>query len=252
MRWLAPGRAIKICASGIAAYALGLIIILPATLIDARMDHATRGIIRLAETRGSVWSGSGQLEIREKGRRIGSAHNLTWRFQPSSLLRGQLGFAIELGSEGRLVPLTVGFSRIELTNADISLPASVLGLIEPRIAPLQPDGELSLHIPRLVIGRNLIQGNGVLQWRNAGSALTTVSPLGDYELNFTANDGTVSTTMRTLQGPLQIDGQGTWTATASAFSGTARVPASLQQQLTPLLRLFTVERSPGNFEIQIK
>lgn len=250
MRWK-PGLAIA--AFSLAAYAGGLILTLPATLVDAGLERTTRGIVRLAETRGTLWSGTGQLEIREKNRRIGNAYSLAWHLRPWSLLRGQLAFDVGLDQASQPFGLTVGLSRIELTNTNITLPAAVLGLAEPKLAPFKLGGELSLHVPRLAIGHKLIEGDAAVQWRGATSALTTVSPLGDYELNIAGNGTTIETTMRTLQGPLQIDGKGAWTTgSAAAFMGNAHVPAPFRQQLDPLLRLIAVERGAGNFEIQLK
>jgi general secretion pathway protein N len=95
-----------------------------------------------------------------------------------------------------------------------------------------------------------VQGAATLQWRAAGSALTPVSPLGDYEVRFSAAGPAVHAALSTLEGPLQLDGKGTWSHGARPkFAATARVPAAQQEQLAPLLRLIAVERGAGRFEI---
>jgi len=112
-------------------------------------------------------------------------------------------------------------------------------------------GEVLIHVANLSIAREAMEGNATLQWRAAGSALTPVSPLGDYELNLDAEGATVHVLLRTIQGPLQLDGKGSWSNGAPpSFLSTARVPAQHQQQLGPLLRLIAVERSAGSFELQ--
>jgi hypothetical protein len=56
--------------------------------------------------------------------------------------------------------------------------------------------------------------------------------------------------LRTLEGPLQLEGKGTWSNGAPpSFLVTARVPAQHQQQLAPLLGLIAVERGVGRFEL---
>ena len=68
-----------------------------------------------------------------------------------------------------------------------------------------------------------------------------------------ADGAAVQASLRTLQGPLQLDGQGSWTSGRNpVFQGTARVPPQHQQQLAPLLRLIAVERGEGSFELQLK
>ena len=98
-----------------------------------------------------------------------------------------------------------------------------------------------------------MQGNVTLQWRDAGSVLTPISPLGDYELNLDAEGAAVHVLLRTIQGPLQLDGKGSWANGDNPdFLAIARVPPQHQQQLGPLLRLIAVERSAGSFELQLK
>jgi general secretion pathway protein N len=88
-----------------------------------------------------------------------------------------------------------------------------------------------------------------LRWRGAGSALAPVAPLGDYEVRFTADGPALHAVLSTLQGPLRLDGKGTWSRHAPpSFLATARVPVEHQDQLAPLLRLIAVERGAGNFE----
>jgi len=251
-RWnLLEGRIGKY-AAGLVAYVLALIATAPATLVDAGLQRASYDRLRLAEARGTVWSGSGQIEIRDKNGRTGVARSVTWRAVPGSLLRGNLVCDVALDQSPRHFPVTVSLSRIELANADISLPASALGLGVPELAPLELTGEVLVQVSSLSIGRSATRGNATLQWRAAGSALSSVSPLGDYELRLEGEGPAVRVTLHTLQGPIQLDGKGSWTRGGRpAFLATARVPPQHQLQLAPLLRLFAVERGDGSFQLQL-
>jgi general secretion pathway protein N len=238
---------------GLAAYALGLIAAAPATLIDARLQQASEGGLRLAEASGTLWSGTGQIEIRDANRHTGIAKNIAWRVRPAYLLRGKLLYEVALDHAVQHFPVTISLSRIEVADADISIPAAALGLGVPKLAPLGLTGDMLLHIARLAFGRGSVQGNATLQWHGAGSAFTRVSPLGDYELRLEGDGAAVKASLRTLQGPLQLDGQGSWTTGRNpVFQGTARVPPQHQQQLAPLLRLIAIERGDGSFQMQLK
>lgn len=225
----------------------------PATLIDAGVQGVSNGKLRMVEARGSVWSGDGQIEMRDPGGRVGVAKNVAWRILPESLLRGHPTLEIQLEHSGKPFPVILSLSGIDLVSADISLPATALGLGVPRLAPLGLTGEILLHIASLSIQRNHLQGKATVQWRDAGSVFTPISPLGDYELNFDGDGATVQVLLRTLQGALQLDGKGSWAVGASPdFLAVARVPSQHQAQLDPLLRLIAVERSTGSFELQLK
>lgn len=240
-------------AIGLVAYALGVIITAPATLIDVGLQRISHGKLRLVEAQGTMWSGSGQIEIRDSGGRTGVAKSFAWRILPESLLRGHLVCEVKLEQATKPFPVTISLSRIELANADISLPAAALGLGVPKLAPLGLTGDMLLHVASLSIERKQMQGNVTLQWRDAGSVLTPISPLGDYELNLDGEGATVHVLLRTIQGPLQLDGKGSWANGDNPdFLAIARVPPQHQQQLGPLLRLIAVERSAGSFELQLK
>ena len=128
--------------------------------------------------------------------------------------------------------------------------AAALGFGVPRLAPLRLSGDLLVDIERLSFERGRVDGDATLRWRAAGSALTPVSPLGEYEVRLKAAGAGMHATLRTLQGPLQLEGEGTWTNGAlSSFLATARVPAQHQEQLVPLLRLIAVERGAGVFDL---
>ncbi len=237
---------------GLGAYILALIATAPATWVDAGLQRASHGRLRLADAHGTLWSGSGQIEIRDTGGRTGVIKALAWRVVPESLLRGHLVCDVALEQAPRRFPVTISLSRIELANADISLPAAALGLGVPELAPLELSGEVQIQIPHLSIERSGTRGNATLQWRAAGSALSRVSPLGDYELRLEGEGPAVRAVLHTLQGPLQLDGKGTWThGDRPAFLATARVPPQHQLQLAPLLRLIAVERGDGSFELQL-
>jgi general secretion pathway protein N len=234
------------------AYALALVVTAPASLIDSGVQQATEGRLRLTDTRGTLWSGTGQLELRDRMQRTAVAISIAWRVLPAYFLRGQLRGEVVLDQTAKQFPVTISLSRIEVADADINLPAAALGLGEPKLAPLGLTGDVLLHVTRLAVGRNVIDGSATLQWRGAGSAFTRVSPLGDYELRFNGEGATVRVSLRTLQGPLQLDGQGSWTSGGNpAFLGTARIAPEQRQQLAPLMRMIALERSEGNFELRL-
>jgi general secretion pathway protein N len=239
-------------AFGFAVYVIALVVTAPATLIDGRLQSMTNGRLRLAQAEGTAWSGTGLIEIRDAAGRTGVAKSIAWRFAPASLLRGHLVCEVKLDQSGRMFPVSMSFSRIQVTNADIDLPATVLGLGVPKLAPLGLTGDVVIRVTNLSFARNALDGTATLQWLAAGSTLTSVSPLGDYEVRLDGESSTLHAYLRTIEGPLFLDGQGSWRQGANlAFTANARIDPQYQQQLAPLLRLIAVERGEGRFELQL-
>ena len=239
-------------AIGLGVYALALVATAPASFVDAGLQGASDGRLRLAEAQGTLWSGTGQFEVREAAGRTGVGRNVAWRFQPPALLRGRLGFDIDIGQSGKRFPLTLSPRRVEISGAELALPAALLGVAVPRLAALRPTGDLLVHVAQLAYAAGEISGNATVEWRSAGSLLTTVSPLGDYELRVEGRAGIMNASLRTLRGPLQLDGKGSREYGGQpAFHVTARVDPEHARQLAPLLRLIAIERGQGNFELQL-
>lgn len=243
----------RMLAIGSGAYVLALLAMAPATLADAVLQRASHGQLRLAETSGTLWSGAGQIEVRDAAGQAGFASALAWRLLPGDLLRARFSYEVVSGSGSRPFPVTMFWSRIELADADVTVPAAALGLGLPRLASLELTGNVNLRIPSLVIRSSALHGSATLEWRSAGSALAPVSPLGDYILRLDGAGPEIRAILETINGPLQLRGHGAWTqGHAPVFIATADIPPDFRQQLAPFLRLIAVERSDQSFELQLK
>jgi general secretion pathway protein N len=247
MRWRAAALGTGAFCAGAFATAIALA---PATLVDAQLSAASGGRLRLAQAQGSVWAGAGWIEVRDAHGTAGVAKRLAWRVLPWRLLRGELVAEANLGGAARPFPVTVSFTRVAIARAAFELPAAALAHAIPELAALGLSGELQVDIPSLSLGRERMQGGATLRWRAAASSLVAVAPLGDYEVRLSADGPAVHAALSTLAGPLALEGKGSWSADAEpSYLATARVPAPLQEELAPLLRLIAVERGAGRFEI---
>jgi len=246
MRW-------RLLALGIGIYVAGLAAMAPATLLDARLERASDGRIRLAEAQGTLWSGKGIVEVLDAEGHAHFAAPVAWRLGARSLLRARLVYAVESSGSASRFMVAISPSRIELENIDLRLPAAALGMAVPKLAALEPTGALRLRVVRLAAGARSLQGGATLEWRDAGSALSPVAPLGDYELRLDGDGRSVRATLRTLKkGPLRLEGGGAWAlGTRPALSATAEVGPRYRAQLAPLLGLIGVEQGAGRFALRL-
>lgn len=234
------------------AYGLCLVVLAPATLLDAGLRRASAGQLRLAQARGTLWSGSGQLEIRDRTGRGAVGKALSWTLQPRALWRGRLDFAVAIDHVSERFPVRITLRGIELSDANFSLPASALGVAVPPLAALGPRGELVFHIAKFARTDDAVAADAVVTWKDASSTLTTVAPLGTYELRFNNVAESLRATLRTRSGPLRLDGGGSWRGDGPlVFSATARVAAAYRARLSPLLRLIAVEHGDDDFVLQL-
>jgi general secretion pathway protein N len=252
MRWRLSQRTVVAGLVAFGAYLVWLLAFAPATLLDAIANRSTGGRLRLAEAQGTLWSGTGHLEVRDASGLRGIGRNLVWQFQPQALLRGRLGFQFNVADSAKNFAASFSPFSAEIADAGFVLPAAALGLAVPRVALIEPTGDLLVHVPRLVVADKQISGKVLVQWQAAGSSLSPVSPLGDYELRIEGESGGLEATLATLKGPLHLDGKGPLgSAGPPVFKVSAWVEPQWQAQLIPFLRLIAVERETGRFELQL-
>jgi len=238
---------------GAAVYVAGLIAMAPATLLDARLAAASGGRLRLTDARGTVWSGQGVLELRDGAGRAGFAAPLAWRLGARSLLEARLVYGVRTGNPASRFKVALAPRRVEVEDADLRFPAQALGLAVPQLAVLELRGELRLHAARLSAGSRYLAGDATLVWRDAASALASIAPLGDYELRLEGTGDTVSATLRTLDGPLHLEGRTGWTlGTRPALAARAEIAPAQREALAPLLRLIAVEQGDGSFRLTLQ
>lgn len=233
------------------AYLAFLLVLAPATLLDGPLRDASDGRLRLAQAQGTLWSGDGQLEFRNRNGQRAAGMDLSWSLQPHALWRGRLDYAVAIDHAAKRFPVRLSLRGIELSNVDLMLPASALGVAAPRLAALGLKGNLIVHIGKFARAGDTVAADAVVTWKDASSAVTTVAPLGTYELRVNNIDDLLHARLRTRSGPLHLDGGGSWRGGESpALAATARVDSRYRAQLAPLLRLVAVERGNGDFALQ--
>jgi general secretion pathway protein N len=245
MRWWLTAFAIGV-------YLVGLAVMAPATLLDVPLERATGARLTLAGATGSLWAGRAQLEARDPAGREGLGTPVAWKLDAPELLRGRLAYRLTTGTAGVRTKLVLMPGRLLVDNGDFTFPAQALGLAVPKLGALALTGELHVRFGQLEAGTRSLKGDIVMQWRDAGSALAGPAPLGDYELLVHGGGASVRAELRTLKGPVQLEGQGSWAlGTRPALLATARIPPQERDHLAPLMRLISVERGPGVFELKL-
>jgi general secretion pathway protein N len=179
-----------------------------------------------------------------------------WRLAPLGLLRGRLVYGVQTAT-GESFEVSFGAERVEINGLELRLPAAVLGGAWPRLEPLGLSGEVRVSAPRLALdyraGSPRAEGALTAQWLDAGSSISPLSPFGAYALALRADPARVTARITTLQGPLEMAGQGEWqNGAAPALQASLRVPDDRRAQFEPFLRMFAVETGPGSFELRLQ
>lgn len=217
----------------------------PATWLAHGLAQATENRLLLAQTQGSIWSGQARMVLTAgSGSRDALAlpSPVRWTIHPT-WTGLQLGLQADCCMHQPLtVQVTAGFEGVRAVVSDQQSrwPAQLLAGLGTPWNTLNPEGQLQFT-PRTVqlrwaAGRFTLDGQLDVQALDMASRLSTLRPLGDYQLHL--GGGAVPTlTLRTLKGDLQLSGQGQWVGGRLRFQGEASAVEGREAALSNLLNL---------------
>jgi general secretion pathway protein N len=226
----------------------GLIAFAPASLMGSILERASGGMLTLAQTKGSLWQGSGVALLRQKTsyQILGSYR---WHLKVfSAALQVQAGEATPMTV--RYVPFA---GRINVDKLHLTLPASIISVAAPQLGPYQLQGTFEASSDHLTLNAGGMDGQINVDWLHAASALSAIRPLGDYRIALQGNGAALDAQLSTLSGKLQLDGKGTFdTTNGMRFTGTAQAaPGAAASELNELLHHIGPEVSPGVFTLAL-
>jgi len=222
----------------------------PAAWLARLLERQTAGHVLLAETRGTLWAGSGELVLtggagsRDASRLPGRVHwQLGWggglllRLRLDCCSAGELPLRLQAG---------LGHAVLSLPNSVeplLRLPAAWLGGLGTPWNTLQLGGQLRLASREFQLewrgGRWQPRGQLDLDLVNLSSRISTLAPLGSYRLLIAAQpNATTQLQLLTLDGALLLQGQGEFGgASAPRFQGEALAAPGREAALNNLLNI---------------
>jgi general secretion pathway protein N len=238
---------------------LGFVLYAPASWLAQGLVVMSEGRLLLAESQGTVWNGDAVVVLTGgPGSRDARAlpGRLNWTLRPR--LTG-LNLTIQ---QDCCVPTPVvihvrpGLGRVRLavfSQADPKAPLEASGPIGHWPAAwltglgtpwntLQLGGVLRLSSNALVIelvqGRMRLEGQAQVGFDDVSSSVTTLDRLGSYRVDLSGDSqGRVNLSLMTVDGALQLSGQGQMGSNGLRFRGEARASESERGALDSFLNI---------------
>lgn len=217
---------------------------LPASLLDARLAAATGQRWRLAGASGTLWQGGGQLMYVAASGEVLPMSKLAWRWQPAALR--QLALVWQIDSDGTIGQVQLHWGGAALENLQLQVPVAAVTAFSPRWHSARLGGVLQLHVPKWQLAGGQQQGVATLGWQAASSPLSRLQPFGSYALDAQGQGSQVLLTLRTVHGPLQIQGQGSYSGSGLQFAGTAGSETADYEALKPVLLMLGQPNGPAS------
>jgi general secretion pathway protein N len=234
----------------IVTFLLSLLVSLPASLLGIFVREASQGRLELANCSGTVWHGSALPILHRRGTDAGvlPIHSMQWDVSPWSFFLLQAHITLNWPDEYQPHPVVISISPSQLQISDLymPLPALLLGELSPYLRPIQLGGRIIIKSDSLKISRNNLQGTLTADWIGASSALSNVTPLGDYHFVVTGSASGADVTLDTTTGALILKGSGQLTTAGWVnFKGYAQSAEGQHEKLGELLRNLGPETAPN-------
>ncbi len=245
-RW----RALAYLGAILCGYALFLLITLPAYWADWLVSRASQHALRIQQTEGTLWNGSGNLVIQSAGQerlRI----RIAWQLQTWWLLAGKLQARVHSRDNNPALNATLraGYRHLSMHDVEAALPASMLSAFIPAVDLVAPSGSLQISTPQTTLTAAGLDGDLQLTWLGAGARMGGLTDIGDYRLAVTGRGPTAELRIETLRGDVAVTAQGEWQAQGEGLirlAGTI-APGNREQTLRPLLTLLNAQNSNGQY-----
>ncbi len=251
-------RAVVWIVAALLVMIITVIVTLPAAWLAPVVEQQTGGRLSLGDAAGSIWRGSAFLGASNANDFRTPIVPLLpgrfqWRLSPTILL-GRIDMHIENSEALRQsADLRGSWQRWQLTPSALMLSADRLTALGAPIDTIQPSGRMRLSWEMLTLARSprglTIDGAMQLDMTEIASALSPVKPLGAYQLQVDWRGVRAQLKLKTLSGPLQLQGNGLLVNGRLQFSGQAWAQEGQEQRLAILLNLLGQRRQVGNRNI---
>jgi general secretion pathway protein N len=222
-----------------------------ASWLDWAALQASEGRLRITDTNGTIWNGSGRLVFADPHAEqdpkthlpnltsgVALPPSLSWRIEAWPLLLGRVQSEVRIEGVAAPVQFAGTFSSLRGSGGSLELPTVTLDRLGSPWNTVQPRGKLSVRWEPFVVERGSFSGNAEMELASVSSALSPVKPLGHYKIRVTAQGKSADIQMSTVSGPLMLEGKGQWTGrTGLRFLATAQSAAEENLRLQPLLGL---------------
>lgn len=233
---------------GLIGLVLALVFFAPAAWVANAVHGASAGQVQLIDAGGTLWNGSARLLLTGgAGSRDQAAlpGRLRWQLRP-----GWMAFSLQINADCctpvplqmRIEPSWSG-ARVQMADGQSQWPAAVLTGLGTPWNTVQADGTLSLSTQGFSLtsnaGRITMTGNAAITALGISSQLSTLKPMGSYKLAITGTTGgdAPALALSTLEGSLQLSGNGKWVGSRLRFEGEARAAPEHEAALANLLNI---------------
>lgn len=249
-------RAVIWFLAGVLSIVLTVVAFCPASWMSVLLERQTAGRLTLGDAQGTLWRGSAFIGAAPGGSEPVTPllpGRFSWHLSPVLLL-GQVDLQLE-NPQALAQPMQISGSlnQWQLLPSSLVLPAERLAALGAPLNTIKLSGQMRLRWGALQAvrqdGQVALTGRMTLEMRDIASRLSSIKPLGAYDLTMDWQGQQAQISLNSLRGPLLLSGGGMLRNGRLQFSGKAEAEAGREEQLANFLNLLGQRRQEGNKNI---
>lgn len=210
----------------------------PISWASSLISNQSKCKLNLESPQGTIWSGNtsislGNLINGNCSEKAFVTERIIWSTS-CHLIKISCEVSITSTMLSKPGSILITTSKSTFSSNELSLPAKILQDLGAPWNTIKPEGQLTLTWGDLTLINNNFSGMVNLTITDASSQLSSVKPLGDYQINVSSLN-TRSFEVKTLKGALEISGKGAVTGHGIEFTGEAIAKPEYKEALTGLL-----------------
>jgi general secretion pathway protein N len=242
--------------AGLLAVLATVVVFCPASWMSVLVERQTGGRLTLGDAQGTLWRGSAFVGGAPSGSDPVTPllpGRFSWTLSPLVLL-GQVDAAVSnpdaLAQELRI---TGSWNQWQVNAGSMMLPAERLAGLGAPLNTIQPAGRIRLEWTPLRLTRAgneiAVGGTTTLHMEDMASRLSPIKPLGAYQLIMDWRGSQAALELKSVRGPLLLNGSGSLTNGRLQFSGRAEAEEGQEDRLANLLNLLGQRRRIGDKDV---
>ncbi|MCE2705831.1 MAG: type II secretion system protein N [Proteobacteria bacterium] len=216
---------------------------IPTWVLAKTLNHYSQNKIKLYETRGTFWKGSGLLvAIEPQTQQSAPLVLLNWKIKLGFSKLVDINFMIGNNS---VADVYLNKHGLNLSNLNLSLSIAQVSELFGLIKNFDLSGNINISTKEIQLG-NKNQGIFNIALSSLSSGRAPINPLGDYDVMFNVNDGAIDISSSS-DSTLMLNGNGTM----SNLSLKARIQESKKEKMLQFISVIGIPQPDGSYNLKI-
>ncbi len=222
-----------------------LIANIPSWILGDIVQNYSGKRLRLYDTEGTFWKGSGLLVAVDAKKQLHASPllHINWNIKSGLSKFIDIQFAVD---EHKIADVYLNKTGVNMDKLDLSLSVTQLSELVDVAKDLGVSGNINLSAAHIHLGKK-IDGVFNIKLDNISSTISKVNPLGSYVVQLTPATGKVSVTTPSSQDILMLNGEGD----VNSLTLKARVNESHKEKMLQFITAMGIPQPDGSYNLKI-